>query len=145
MPDQLDDLATKLRALGAPGIHGYDTPAGQAIYLAHQIMAVARKTRGEVQAEVDRLIAERVDPIDALRRTIMAALSEAADAEMCLNLFGLSSRTGLPRETLRGIMADLRAEGLATHHKGLWSEDGAPAGAGYSITDPGREQLRNWA
>ncbi|WP_417627042.1 hypothetical protein [Pararhodobacter aggregans] len=97
----------------------------------------------DAKALIDTLRAERDDPILALRRAILAALAEAADAEMCLNLFGLSSRTGLPRETLRGIVTDLRAEDLAAHHKGLWSEDGTPAGAGYSITDNGREQLRS--
>lgn len=78
----------------------------------------------------------------ALRVAILKALEEADRQEMCLNLFGLQTRTGLPRETLRGIAADLRAEGLAAHKKGLWSDDGTPAGAGYCITKAGKEALR---
>lgn len=39
---QLDDLTAKLKALGAPGDHGYGTPAGDAIFLAHQLLSAAR-------------------------------------------------------------------------------------------------------
>jgi hypothetical protein len=37
----------------------------------------------------------------------------------------------------RAIVADLRAAGLASYHKGLWSDDERPAGAGYAITQAG--------
>lgn len=77
----------------------------------------------------------------ALRSITLEALSEAEEG-FCLPLSRLSIRTGLPRETLRGIIADLRAEGLASHHRGLMDESGVCAGSGYAITDAGLAELR---
>lgn len=37
------------------------------------------------------------------------------------------------REVARGILRKLRNDGKVEHHKGLWSEDGEPAGSGYCI------------
>ncbi len=54
----LDTLAKKLKALGAPGDYGYGTPAGEAIFLAHQIIAAAWLTSAarDVMAERQRQI-----------------------------------------------------------------------------------------
>ena len=79
-----------------------------------------------------------------LRLIILEALHDVSEPGWCLGLAALSARTNLPRESLRGIIADLRAEGLVSHHIGLWTEDGEPAGAGYALTDKGasyRERL----
>lgn len=40
----IGNLAAKLKAMGAPGDHGYGTPAGDALILAHQILAAVRNT-----------------------------------------------------------------------------------------------------
>jgi hypothetical protein len=77
------------------------------------------------------------DALTVLRRGILEALSDASDWDLCLNLYGLSSRLGLPRETIRGLVADMRSDGLVRYERGLWTEDGQPAGAGYSITEAG--------
>lgn len=74
----------------------------------------------------------------------MPALNFKAHAhDLCLTLYGLNARTNLPRETLRGIIADLRAEHLVSVQRGLFSEDGTPAGTGYHITEIGLAHLAN--
>lgn len=77
------------------------------------------------------------EALKTLRNGVLGALAEADRDDCCLNLRGLSSRTGLPRETLRGLVADLRADGLASYQRGLWSYDGLPGGSGYGITPAG--------
>jgi len=81
------------------------------------------------------------DALAVLRRSIMDALNQVHEPGWCRNLHGLSEMTGLPRETLRGLIADMRADGLVEYEKGLWSEDGLPAGAGYCLSDVGRKCL----
>ena len=85
------------------------------------------------------------DALVMLRRAILEALDGVFEPGWCLSLYGLKARTDLPRETLRGIIADMRAEGLVSYHKGLWSDDGMPAGAGYAITEAGRAVLTGGA
>jgi hypothetical protein len=83
-----------------------------------------------------------VDPVaeatQVLQRAILTALAAVPEEGWCVGLRGLSGRTGLSREVCRAIVADLRAAGLASYHKGLWSDDERPAGAGYAITAEGR-------
>jgi hypothetical protein len=83
-----------------------------------------------------------VDPVaqatQVLQRAILNALAAVPEEGWCVGLRGLSGRTGLSREVCRAIVADLRAAGLASYHKGLWSDDEMPAGAGYAITAEGR-------
>ena len=40
----------------------------------------------------------------------------------------------LPREVARGILRNLRDKGALVFMRGLWTEDGEPAGAGYALT-----------
>ena len=87
-------------------------------------------------------IPEVAEALQTLRHTILGALRDYGDdGEMALTLKGLSEHTGLPRETLRGIVADLRADELAIYLRGLWSDDGTPAGAGYAITAAGIAEI----
>jgi DNA-binding IscR family transcriptional regulator len=76
-----------------------------------------------------------------LRAAVLRALTEVSEPGWCLNLSGLAVRTGLSRDLLRGLVADLRREGLVEHQRGLWFEDGTPAGAGYSLTAAGYAAL----
>lgn len=46
----------------------------------------------------------------------------------------LVSMTGLERKVVRRACRSLARKGLAEFHKGLWTEDGEPAGSGYSAT-----------
>ncbi|UXO93803.1 hypothetical protein Pan1_88 [Pseudanabaena phage Pan1] len=40
----------------------------------------------------------------------------------------------LPREVARGVLRNLRDKGHLVFMRGLWTEDGEPAGAGYALT-----------
>lgn len=99
------------------------------------------RIRSALTAQPSPDVAALVEAMVTIRCAILEALRSSSDMDYCLNLSGLAARTDLPRETLRGIIADMRAEGLVSHHKGLWSEEGTPGGAGYAITDDGRAAL----
>jgi|GEM_PF-2710184 len=75
----------------------------------------------------------------------VAALREmAAVGEFyALNFRGLSNRTGLNRQIIRGTCRSLAERGLARFRNGLFSEDEfMTAGSGYSITEAGLEIVR---
>ncbi len=59
------------------------------------------------------------------------------DGEMCVPFRVIEHDTGFDRRTVRVHVRRLARKGLAEFHKGLWSEDGGPAGAGYCITKAG--------
>lgn len=47
----------------------------------------------------------------------------------------------ISRDMARAICRSLRTRGYAEFKRGLWTEDGEPAGAGYTITKAGRKYL----
>ena len=49
----------------------------------------------------------------------------------------------ITRDMASAICKSLRDRGFLTYERGLWSEDGEPAGSGYAITDKGRKYLRS--
>jgi hypothetical protein len=55
---------------------------------------------------------------------------------------GLAKETCLDRKQVRRACRSLRRKGLAQFEKGLWTEDGEPAGAGYGATKEGAELAR---
>lgn len=59
--------------------------------------------------------------------------------EYCMNLNGLAAETGMHREIARAVMTVLRERRLVIYQRGLWGEDDMPAGAGYRLSDMGRE------
>lgn len=122
-----DDLISRAAAIAAARV--FDGPVSDSDFVMGQATAAQ-----QIAAALASLPAAQVEAgaLETLRRQILQALSDAEEG-MCLSLHGLSSRTGLPRETLRGIIADMRADGLVSYHKGLWREDGTPGGAGYAI------------
>jgi DNA-binding transcriptional ArsR family regulator len=73
-----------------------------------------------------------------LRRMILAALADAPEESWCRGLRSLSWATSLPREVIRGVLADLRENGLVEYRRGLMTDDGDVAGAGYALTARGR-------
>lgn len=79
--------------------------------------------------------------ISVLERPILAALMAVPEVGWCRSLRGVEQFTGIPREVCRALIRGLIDDGLAEYHKGLWSEDGEPAGAGYSITPKGARML----
>ncbi len=70
----------------------------------------------------------------------LAALNEltAPNGEMCMPFLPIMDRTELDRKTVRRNIRALARKGLAEYFRGLWTEDGDPAGAGYCITTAGR-------
>ena len=64
-----------------------------------------------------------------------------AGGEMCAYFRTIEEATGFDTKTVRAHIRSLAAEGLAEYYNALWSEDGHPAGAGYCITDKGRDLL----
>ena len=79
--------------------------------------------------------------LDQLKLVILSVLAEEAYDGWCMNLHGLSSRTEMPREVIRGLATELRKDGCIQHQNGLWREDGTSAGSGYFITKAGRLEL----
>ncbi|WP_417257385.1 hypothetical protein [Celeribacter sp.] len=47
----------------------------------------------------------------------------------------------ITKDMARAICRSLTDRGFAEYCRGLWTEDGEPAGAGYRITDAGRKYL----
>lgn len=78
---------------------------------------------------------------DALK--VLKALNEFGSVfEPCYFSFRpLTVRTGLDRRTVRRNARYLKRKGLAEFYAGLFTEDGEVAGAGYAITEAGREFL----
>lgn len=52
---------------------------------------------------------------------------------------GVSSHCELPKHLIRRTVRALARKGLAIYEKGLWSDDGMPAGAGYALTQAGSD------
>ena len=63
----------------------------------------------------------------------------APNGEMCMPFKPLMDATGLDRKTVRRNIRALARKGLAEYFRGLWTEDGEMAGAGYCISCKGRE------
>jgi len=60
-----------------------------------------------------------------------------------LNFDGIAGRSGLDRLHVRRTVRSLARKGLAEYGKGLWTDDGTPAGAGYRCTAAGRKAASN--
>ena len=57
------------------------------------------------------------------------------------NFASLMGDTGFDRAKVRRIVRCLARKGLAKYARGLWTEEGEPAGSGYAITEAGRKLL----
>jgi hypothetical protein len=57
----------------------------------------------------------------------------------------IAKSAGLDRETARFVCRRLRDKGLAIYARGLFTEDGEVAGAGYALSPAGRELLQKQA
>ena len=75
-------------------------------------------------------------------KKVLGALAEC-DYGWCdysyMDFAGLSEQTGLDRKAVRAACRSLKDKGLAQFRNGLWTEDGEPAGSGYSLSDAGKE------
>ena len=54
-----------------------------------------------------------------------------------LSLKTIARKTGLPVEVVRGLVRGLKERGLTSYRRGLWTDDGEPAGSGYAVTRAG--------
>ena len=77
-----------------------------------------------------------------LRGAVMDALDCVPEPCWYLSFKNLEPMTGIQRETLRGIVADLREDGLVEYQRGLMTEDGELAGSGYRLTAAGLAWVR---
>lgn len=82
------------------------------------------------------------------RRKVLEVLDELAKGDWLEGscYFGfktISKASGLDRKEARRIVRHLARNNLAEYAKGLVTEDGELAGAGYRITEAGRERLKN--
>jgi hypothetical protein len=55
----------------------------------------------------------------------------------------ISVETGLDRKAVRRACRSLARKGLAEFGRGLWTEDGEPAGSGYAATKQGAERAKD--
>lgn len=62
--------------------------------------------------------------------------------EGCYSFAGIGEHTGLDRKVIRRACRSLARKGLTEFHRGLWTEDGAPAGSGYGTSKHGYEVVR---
>lgn len=63
------------------------------------------------------------------------------DEWMAYNLSAFCNGDEIDREFARGYLRSMRARGLVVYERGLWDDDGMPAGAGYRITEAGAARL----
>lgn len=61
--------------------------------------------------------------------------------ECCVPFLPLQDFTGYDRKTVRRHVRALARKGLAEYFRGLWTDEGQPAGAGYCITNTGIEAV----
>lgn len=78
--------------------------------------------------------------LDAQERRVLNYLAEEGDDYSGFYAFGFDPiirETGYDKKTVRRVCRSLAAKGLAEYQRGLWTEDGEPAGSGYSCTKDG--------
>ncbi len=64
------------------------------------------------------------------------------NGEFCTPFAPVEQDTGYDRRTVRRHIRALARKGLAEYFRGLCTEDGVFAGAGYCITEAGRVEVR---
>jgi hypothetical protein len=83
-----------------------------------------------------------------IERAILTELNAVHDAGWCeyacVGLKHLEDSLRLPKEVIRGVMANLRHKGFAAHKRGLMTEDGDLFGSGYHITAAGHAELQGY-
>ena len=70
-------------------------------------------------------------------QAVFTAVCNLAGVERFISFGPVEAETGLPRNLVRRACRHLARRGLLIYDKGLWSDAGAPAGAGYGLTERG--------
>ncbi len=81
-----------------------------------------------------------LSPGKAAEVKVLAALASGGTDFGCFDFRHIAGMTRLNRKTIRRACRSLARKGLASFHRGCWTEDGEPAGSGYAATKTGREQ-----
>ena len=78
--------------------------------------------------------------LSAMQTKCLVALADLSlpNGEYCLSFYPIEQATEMSRTDVRRSVRALFRKGLAAFHKGLCTEDGEFAGAGYCITVAGR-------
>lgn len=71
-------------------------------------------------------------------RKVLAALAECGEDFGYLSFATIARRSGIEPDNVRRVTRSLARKGLAAFGKGLWTDDGRPAGSGYCATQAGR-------
>lgn len=74
-------------------------------------------------------------------RRILSVMAEAGDDYGYFGFDVLSRQTQIARRQVRLDVRRMARKGLALFGKGLWTDEGEPAGSGYAITPAGRAWL----
>jgi DNA-binding IclR family transcriptional regulator len=93
-----------------------------------------------VTGNMEDISADTVPLVPSISEREMQALNALAgiEREHYLNFKAVARRSGLRFEYVRRSVRALARKGLAEYGKGLWTEDGELAGAGYRATAAGR-------
>lgn len=73
---------------------------------------------------------------DKERKILEYLADESGDYGYC-NFGAIHAETRIDRKAIRRACRSLTRKGLAQFGKGLWTEDGEPAGSGYAATEAG--------
>jgi hypothetical protein len=77
--------------------------------------------------------------LNANEAKVLTYLAECVQEDMCSHFKPIVNHTGLDRRVVRLACRSLARKGLAQYAKGLWTDDGELAGAGYGPTKAGME------
>lgn len=69
--------------------------------------------------------------------SVMAGGQGSFEATEYFRPLAAFERNWFSRDMARAFLRDLTDRGLAQYSRGLWTEDGEPAGSGYAITNAG--------
>jgi len=73
---------------------------------------------------------------------VLQSLNEIEyDEPLYYHFASIMGDTRFDRAKVRRIVRHLARKGLAKYAKGLWTDEGTPAGSGYAITDEGKKLL----
>lgn len=77
------------------------------------------------------------------RKVLVVLADECEPDETACGFAHLSMESGLDRKIVRRACRSLTRKGLARYARGLWTEDGEPAGSGYGPTRAGWDFARD--
>jgi hypothetical protein len=78
---------------------------------------------------------------DIERKVLAFLAADLADDFGYYRFSSISAETRLNRKQVRRACRALKRKGFAEYGRGLWTEDGEPAGSGYRATKSGADQV----